>query len=95
MADRKSFIPTKLDSEFFKNAVRGENLLATIENMEKCKDIPGVIMLDQYGNEFSANPGDYFYHSKSYGPIETDGVPNILVAKRSFLINPLTYELFV
>lgn len=42
-------------------------LLATPENMEKCKDIAGVVALDLETEEtFSADPGDYFMMASTF-----------------------------
>ena len=82
----------KLDNDFFRTAERGEALVATVANMRKCEHVHGVVMLDCNGGEWSATPGDYFMHGED-DIMTTDDTPNILVAKRSYLINPLTHEL--
>jgi hypothetical protein len=60
--------------------------------MRKCANVPGVVMLDCNGAEWSATPGDYLTLADDE-IITTDGAPNILVAQRCYLVNPLTKEL--
>lgn len=69
-------------------------LLATPENMEKCKDIPGVVALDmETGNEFSADAGDYFMFGPSdiiRGGIERKEL--ILAVKVCNWVDPISGE---
>lgn len=72
---------------------RGEPLVATLDNMRKCKDIPGIIMLSPNGNEYSANPNDYMLHDPHVEiRLGDENDPCILVQRMSYLINPLTRE---
>ena len=69
----------------------GLTLLATIENMKRCKDIPGVVALDSEGNEFSANPGDYFWLNDK--PLEDSNDEFLILAvKVCKYVDPITRE---
>jgi hypothetical protein len=53
-------------------------LTATVENMERCKDVPGVFAYDRStGDRFSATPGAY-WHSDGSPERQDDGRPMIL-----------------
>jgi hypothetical protein len=53
-------------------------MIATISNMERCKDIPGVVMLDSDGNEWSATPGDYFWITHNKPLLDANNEPMVL-----------------
>ncbi|MGH2612436.1 MAG: hypothetical protein ACRDFB_05240 [Rhabdochlamydiaceae bacterium] len=59
---------------------------ATLENMRKYADIPGLVILDN-GDEYSANYGDYFFMQ------EGAEIPGDLVIKRTRVsyIEPYRY----
>jgi hypothetical protein len=66
-------------------------LLATPENMEKCKDIPGVVAFDlKSGDTFSADRGDYWDQPASE-PIHGEECM-ILVVKVCKWVDPITRE---
>lgn len=68
-------------------------LLATLENMEKCNGIPGVVALDTLtGDAFSANAGDYFNAMSSYCATNESGFNCILAVKVCKWVDPLTGE---
>jgi hypothetical protein len=68
---------------------RDDKLVATVANMRRCENVPGVFMLDINGQESSATAGDYFMYGEDE-VLETDGEPNILVTRHCYLVNPLT-----
>lgn len=55
-------------------------MIATIENMKRCAGVPGVVMLDSLGNEWSATPGDYFMHGA--GPLLDENDEPMVLARR-------------
>jgi len=72
---------------------RSPALIATRENMRKVADVPGVFVLDtESGDEWASSDGDYFMLSDSEPLTSQDGTPCILVARRTYFINPLTGE---
>lgn len=69
-------------------------LLATPKNMEKCKDIPGVVVLDlETGNSFSAGPGDRFMLLEKEEPLmSSPNTPMVLAVRASKWVDPMTGE---
>lgn len=71
-------------------------LLATVENMEKCKDIPGVVVLDLISDiSWSAEPAEYNMWLPNE-VIETGSKDNrrkaILAVRVCKWVDPLTGE---
>jgi len=69
-------------------------LLATPENMEKCKDIPGVVVLDiETGEECNAASGNYFDYAQDR-PIgrSVRGCPLVLAVSVCKWVDPITGE---
>lgn len=70
----------------WKNIERSEPLPATVANMRRVEHVPGVVVLSEDGEEFSATPGDYFMLSED----ELAAPGGVLVAQRVYWIDPLT-----
>ena len=56
-------------------------VLATVARMRQAG--PGTLMLDTFGNEYSATPGDYFWQGEHDFFLDEDGEPMILVTRHT------------
>ena len=67
-------------------------MIATIENMERCKGVRGVFMVDSLGNEWTADPSNYPMHT-GLGPLlDENDEPMVLVRRISKLVEPFEDE---
>ena len=56
-------------------------VLATVARMRLAG--PGTLMLDTFGNEYSATPGDYFWQGEHDFFLDEAGEPMILVTRHT------------
>jgi hypothetical protein len=58
-------------------------MLATIENMQRTKGVAGVLAWSPTtGEEYSADPGDYWNAPAGWTIRDEDGEPMVLVVRR-------------